>query len=152
MLVAVVSRAEKPVKSRDGMRTTVETSPYYSAWVKDAEAEVTRAENFIRKKDLAGLGELAERNAWRMHATALAADPPLCYLLPTTLAILQALPAERAKGTPVYFTLDAGPNPVLLTDAQHIQDAEALARGCGALDVVFCVPGGDARLVPDALF
>jgi diphosphomevalonate decarboxylase len=152
MVVAVVSRDEKPVKSRDGMRTTVETSPYYPAWVKDAEAELVRAEALIRKKDLEGLGQLAERNAWRMHATALAADPPLCYLLPGTLAILQALPAERARGVPIYFTLDAGPNPVLLTDVEHVGTAEALARACGALEVVHCAPGGDARLVMAPLF
>ncbi|MFY0579089.1 diphosphomevalonate decarboxylase [Cystobacter fuscus] len=43
MVVAIVSRDEKEVKSRDGMKNAVETSPYYPAWVKDAEAEVVRA-------------------------------------------------------------------------------------------------------------
>jgi diphosphomevalonate decarboxylase len=147
MIVAVMSRAEKPVKSRDGMKNTVETSPYYPAWIKDAESEIARAEHHIRQKDLEGLGALAERNAWRMHATAFAADPPLCYLLPPTLALIQALPEQRAQGIPVWFTLDAGPNPVLLTDAAHVNAAEAVARACGAIDVVHCVPGGDARLV-----
>jgi diphosphomevalonate decarboxylase len=147
MVVAVMSRAEKPVKSRDGMKSTVETSPYYAAWARDAESEVGRAEELIRKKDLEGLGNLAERNAWRMHATALAADPPLCYLLPSTLTLIRALPGQRDRGTPIWFTLDAGPNPVLLTDAAHASAAETLARSCGAIDVVHCVPGGDARLL-----
>ena len=40
LLVGMVSREEKEVKSRDGMRSTVETSPYYPAWAKDAEREV----------------------------------------------------------------------------------------------------------------
>ena len=78
------------------------------------------------------LGELCERNAWRMHATALAADPPLCYLKPETLALMSALREQRKKGMPVWFTLDAGPNPVLLTDAAHELAAEArrgLRRG-----------------------
>lgn len=148
MVVAVVNREEKEVKSRDGMRHTVETSPYYAAWVKDAEAEVARAEDFIRKKDLEALGELAERNAWRMHATAFAADPPLCYLKPKTLEVIQRLPEARKKGLPVWFTLDAGPNPVLLTDAAHAAKVEALAKECGAQEAVICSPGGDARLEP----
>jgi diphosphomevalonate decarboxylase len=106
----------------------------------------------IQRKDLEALGELAERNAWRMHATALAADPPLCYLHANTLGLIQHLREQRKKGIPVWFTLDAGPNPVLLTDAAHEVAAEALARACGAQDVVRCVPGGDAVLKGEHLF
>jgi diphosphomevalonate decarboxylase len=152
MVVAILSRDEKEVKSRDGMKHTVETSPYYAAWVKDAEAEVPRAVEIIRRKDLQALGELAERNAWRMHATSLAADPPLSYVHASTLGLIEHLREQRRKGMPVWFTLDAGPNPVLLTDAAHEVAAEALARACGALDVVRCVPGGDAELRSEHLF
>ncbi|MBN8227169.1 diphosphomevalonate decarboxylase [Corallococcus macrosporus] len=152
MVVAIVDRGEKEVKSRDGMKNTVETSPYYPAWVKDAEAEVPRARELIAKRDLEALGELCERNAWRMHATSLAADPPLCYLSAATLGLIQHLREQRKKGVPVWFTLDAGPNPVLLTDAAHEVAAEALARACGAVDVVRCVPGGDATLLTEHLF
>ncbi|MBZ4333260.1 diphosphomevalonate decarboxylase [Corallococcus sp. AS-1-12] len=152
MVVAILDRGEKEVKSRDGMKNTVETSPYYPAWVKDAEAEVPRARELIAKKDLEGLGELCERNAWRMHSTSLAADPPLCYLNSATLGLIQHLREQRKKGVPVWFTLDAGPNPVLLTDAAHEVAAEALARACGAVDVVRCVPGGDATLLTEHLF
>jgi diphosphomevalonate decarboxylase len=152
MVVAILNRDEKEVKSRDGMKHTVETSPYYPAWVKDAEAEVGVANALIAKKDLEGLGELSERNAWRMHSTAFAANPPLCYLMPNTLALIHHLREQRKKGMPVWFTLDAGPNPVLLTDAAHEIAAEALARACGALDVVRCVPGGDAALKSEHLF
>jgi len=152
MVVAVLNRDEKEVKSRDGMKHTVETSPYYAAWARDAEAEVPRAVELIERKDLQGLGELSERNAWRMHATGLAADPPLCYLNASTLGLIQHLREQRKKGVPVWFTLDAGPNPVLLTDAAHEVAAEALARACGAVDVIRCVPGGDAVLKSEHLF
>jgi diphosphomevalonate decarboxylase len=152
LVVAVISRDEKEVGSRDGMRRTVQTSPYYPAWAADAEREVPRAIDWVRRRDLEGLGALAERNAWRMHATALGADPPLCYLKPATLQLIQALPLERQRGLGVWFTLDAGPNPVLLTDAAHEEEVVRLARAHGALDVVRCEPGGDARLVPAHLF
>jgi diphosphomevalonate decarboxylase len=52
----------------------------------------------------------------------------------------------------VWFTLDAGPNPCILTDAAHEVAAEAVARACGATEVVRCVPGGDARLLTEHLF
>jgi diphosphomevalonate decarboxylase len=147
LLAAVLSRSEKEVSSRDGMAQTVETSPYYPAWVEDAEAEIGRATEAIARRDLEALGALSERNAWRMHATAFAADPPLCYLLPSTLGLILSLPAARRRGVPVWFTLDAGPNPVLLTLASHETEVERLAREAGAVDVVRCRPGGDARLV-----
>lgn len=152
MVVAILNRDEKEVKSRDGMKHTVDTSPYYAAWAKDAEAEVPRAVEILQRKDLQALGELSERNAWRMHSTAFAADPPLCYMNPATLGLIQHLREQRKKGMPVWFTLDAGPNPVLLTDAAHEVAAEALARACGAVDVVRCVPGGDAELKGEHLF
>jgi len=120
LLACVVSAAEKDVPSREGMQATVETSPYYPAWVEEAEAEVPRAREAVRRRDVTALGMLAERNAWRMHATALGADPPLCYLRPETLAVVLALQAARAEGCPVFFTLDAGPNPVLLTTVDHV--------------------------------
>ena len=87
-----------------------------------------------------------------MHATSLAADPPLCYLKPATLELILRLPKERANGVPVWFTLDAGPNPVLLTDAAHEEQAVEIARSCGATEVVRCRPGGDARLIAEHLF
>ncbi|XXF80341.1 diphosphomevalonate decarboxylase [Myxococcaceae bacterium GXIMD 01537] len=152
MVVAILNRDEKDVKSRDGMKHTVDTSPYYPAWVKDAEEEVPRANELIARKDLEALGELSERNAWRMHSASFAANPPLCYMLPNTLGLIHHLREQRKKGIPVWFTLDAGPNPVLLTDAAHEVAAEALARACGALDVVRCVPGGDAVLKSEHLF
>jgi diphosphomevalonate decarboxylase len=147
LLAAVLSRSEKEVSSRDGMAQTVETSPYYPAWVEDAEAEIGRATDAIARRDIEALGALSERNAWRMHATAFAADPPICYLLPSTLGLILALPTARRRGVPVWFTLDAGPNPVLLTLASHEAEVERLASDAGAVEVVRCRPGGDARLV-----
>ncbi len=146
LLVAMVSREEKEVKSRDGMRSAVETSPYYGAWTKDAEAEVPRALAALRTRDLTAIGEISEKNAWRMHATSLAADPPLCYLKPQTLEVISTLAHLRRDGVPAYFTLDAGPNPVVLTDAKHEAQVEAALVKLGASSVVRCGPGGDAAV------
>lgn len=147
LLVGMVSREEKDVKSRDGMRMTVKTSPYYPAWAKDAEAEVKRIIPFIRRRDLEAVGAIAEKNAWRMHATAFAANPPLCYLKPATLSVIQACAELRKKGVGVWFTLDAGPNPVLLTSATDEAAVAKVLEAHGASEVVRCHPGSDARLV-----
>jgi diphosphomevalonate decarboxylase len=152
LVAAVIDPKRKQVSSRDGMRRSAQTSPYFAAWTADAEAEAIRAVDRLRSRDLAGLGELAERNAWRMHAVALSSDPPLCYLQPATLQLLLQLPDERSRGTSVWFTLDAGPNPFLLTDERHVDRVEAIARECGAAEVFRCQVGGDARLLDEHLF
>jgi len=152
LLAVLLAGEEKEVSSREGMRRSVETSPFYSAWAADAEAEIVQATARIAAKDLAGLGQIAERNAWRMHAVMLSADPALCYLAPATVALIGKLGRERTRGLPAWFTLDAGPNPFLLTDAEHEADAEKLARSCGALEVTRCTMGGDARLTDQHLF
>lgn len=144
LLVGMVSREEKEVKSRDGMRNTVETSPYYPAWVKDTEAEVKNLVPFIRRRDLEAVGEIAERSAWRMHATCLAANPPLNYLKPATIDVIEACRVLRKEGVGVWFTLDAGPNPVLLTTKADEARAAKMVKALGAKEVVHCVPGGDA--------
>src|SRR5262249_1761687 len=91
LVVALLGGRGKEVTSREGMQRTLETSPYYPAWVENAEAEVERTIEQLQRRDLAGLGQIAERNAWRMHASALAADPALCYLRPETLRVVLAL-------------------------------------------------------------
>ena len=149
LVVVILSRAEKEVSSRAGMKRTVETSPFFPAWAKDAEAQVALARRWVQRRDLEGLGALSELSAWRMHASALGADPPLCYLLPATLELILRVRERRSKGLPVWFTLDAGPNPVLLTDARHEAAVVALARSVRPLALVRCHPGGDAAVVPD---
>jgi diphosphomevalonate decarboxylase len=146
LLVTLVNRAEKEVNSRDGMRATVRTSPYYRAWVADAERAARSIVPHLRACDLEAVGSLAERNAWRMHATALAASPPLNYLKPQTLAVIEAVREERRRGVGIWFTLDAGPNPVLLTTAADEPRALRLLKALRAGEVVRCRPGGDARL------
>lgn len=147
LLVGMVSQEEKEVKSRDGMRNTVDTSPFYAAWAKDAEREVKEIVRHVRRRDLEAVGEIAERNAWRMHASAMGANPPLCYLKPQTLAVIEACRQLRKQGVGIWFTLDAGPNPVLLTSKGDEARAAELITAQGAASVVRCVPGGDARVV-----
>jgi diphosphomevalonate decarboxylase len=146
MLVGMVSEEEKETKSRDGMKNTVKTSPYYAAWVKAANAEVRSIVPHIRRRDLEAVGDMAEQNAWRMHATAFAASPPLSYLKPETVAVIEACRTFRKQGVGVWFTLDAGPNPVLLTTPADEKKVAQMMRGFGAKTVVHCAPGDDAKV------
>jgi diphosphomevalonate decarboxylase len=49
-----------------------------------------------------------------MHATMMAAWPPLCYWNPQSVSLMQKVWKAREEGLELYFTMDAGPNLKLL--------------------------------------
>ncbi len=149
-VVAVVSHAPKQVGSTDGHAAAL-TSPYFPtrlALLPDRHARVRQA---ILERDLETLGPLIEEEAISLHVIALTSRPPIFYWLPATLELMQAVPAWRREGLPVYFTLDAGPNVHLICTAADAPAVEARLRAMAAVaDVLINAPGGPASLVRDA--
>jgi diphosphomevalonate decarboxylase len=109
-----LSTAEKPVSSRAGMQHTLETSTLYQSWPTQTRADLANLHAALNQRDFEQLGQTAETNALAMHATMHAARPALCYWLPESLATMHKIWNLRAKGLPLYFTMDAGPNIKLL--------------------------------------
>ncbi len=109
VVVAITEAGTKSVSSTDGMNLTMQTSPYYRAWVDSVPADLDQVRQAIAAKDFEQLGEVAEGSALKMHASALAARPGLIYWNPATIACLHEVRALRAAGTGVFFTVDAGP-------------------------------------------
>lgn len=110
MVIVVVNGKEKAVSSREGMKRTVDTSPFYRAWVESAEEDLKQIKNAIIKQDFEQMGMIAERNGLKMHATMLSANPPLSYWEPESVLVMQMVRELRSKGISCYFTMDAGPN------------------------------------------
>lgn len=139
MVVAIVDSAEKQVSSREAMRRTAETSPYYPAWVTSTATTLEQARRACAEGDIAQLGRLTENNALRMHAAIQASAPSIRYLSPTSVALFDRVAALRDAGLESYATADAGPNVVALCRAT---DAEAVAVELGALaETVVALPG-----------
>ncbi len=148
ILVAVTSEQPKAVGSSEGMKRTAATSPYYPAWIESGAADLPLARAAILRRDLAALGEVAERNCLRMHAAAIASDPPLLYWEPATLAVMRRVWQLRERGTPAYFTIDAGPQVKVLCAADAAEAVRAaLAAVPGVLRVIASRPGDPPRLV-----
>jgi len=147
--IALFAAGPKEVGSRDGMRATRETSPYHAAWIEQCRRDLPDALALLERRDLRGLGALAERNALRMHADALAADPPLLYWQPATVGCLLALRELRATGVSAWATIDAGPHVVALCAPADASRVTSALRGvAGVNDVLTCAPAGGARVVP----
>ena len=122
----VLSSKEKPVGSREGMRRSVETCPFYPAWPDLVARDLETLHTAIKTRDIALLGATAESNCLAMHSLMMATRPPILYFLPETLETIRAVWSARADGLPVWFTMDAGPNVKLLYEAPA--EAAVLAR------------------------
>lgn len=147
VLVAVTSRAPKDDSSRGAMERTRLSSPYYRAWVEDAKLLADEALFALAAKDLQKLGELMRLSYLRMHASAMAADPPALYWLPASLACIRACAALRARGIGAWETMDAGPQvKVLCLDSELAAVRSALAEAEPTLSFIETRPGPDPDL------
>lgn len=114
MLIVVVNHRKKTISSRQGMKQTVATSPFYPAWVKSSEKDLVEMKKAIVTKDFSTIGKLAESSALKMHATMLGAQPPFTYFEPDSIRVIQRVQELRKKGLECYLTMDAGPNVKIL--------------------------------------
>lgn len=143
MLLAVTVEGPKSVSSRDGMNRTQDTSPFFSAWVDTVEPAIEDAVEAIGARDFERLAGIAEASALQMHASAIASVPGVLYWRGATVDVVHAVRQWRAEGTPVFFTIDAGPHVKVCTPAS---EAEAVAQRLEALPgvqrVLRTVPAG----------
>jgi diphosphomevalonate decarboxylase len=146
MLVVLFDSGPKAVSSRDGMLRTQQTSPYYPAWVASAPRDLAEARVAIRNRDLSALGVVMERSALRMHASMMAAEPPVIYWRSGSVWAQECVRGLRQQGIPCAWTMDAGPNVKVLVEAAHADEVAAKLRRV-ADRVHLLEPGGPARLL-----
>jgi diphosphomevalonate decarboxylase len=146
--IAVAVRREKAVGSTEGMELTRMTSPYHSAWLDTIDRDLADAEDALRTGDIDKLANVVEASCLAMHANAMAARPGLLYFSGATLWAIERIRALRRTGTPVFFTVDAGPHVVAFTLEAHLgQVKAALKEHADFVDVVSSPVGEDAHLV-----
>jgi diphosphomevalonate decarboxylase len=85
-----------------------------------------------------------------MHAVMMTSNPALFYWQPATLTVMQEVRAARAKGLPVCYTIDAGPNVHVITEANEGVDTANMLRSLpGVREVRTAFVGGPACLIPE---
>ena len=142
ILSIMVASEQKKVSSREGMKSTVETSPFYSGWLQTVEKDLEKAKEAIKYRDFESLGEVVEANALKMHATMLGAEPPIIYWQSGTLEVMHQVQKLRACGISAFFTIDAGANvKVLCLPQEERQVYESLSDLPSVQGVITCHPG-----------
>lgn len=152
-VVVTVEAREKKVGSSDG-HSLASSSPLMPARIASMPETLARVERALATRDLALLGETIEREALNMHAVMMTSTPSLLYWTPETVRVLHAARAWREAGLPAYVTLDAGPNPHVITEARHVPRLvrELGEMGYAGEKVLVCAPGEGPRVLSTHLF
>ena len=119
MLVCIVNDQSKPFSSSYAMDKTSDESVYFPAWVKQSALDMEAMIKAIKDQSIVELGNIAQANALRMHASLMAVN--MWYFEPDTLKVMNYV-RDKQKEIPVYFTMDAGPNVKLLTLKKHVEE------------------------------
>ena len=114
-----VSNQAKAISSTQGMIHTLKTSPLYAQWPQTAQRDLAQLLSALERKDFNLLGTIAQSNALAMHATMLAARPPVAYWQAESMAQIQKTLELQQQGVEIYFTMDAGPNLKLIFEQTH---------------------------------
>ena len=139
--ILLVSEAEKAVSSSAG-HGLMEGQPYARTRYELAARRFGRLLEILRRGDLDNFCTLVERDALDLHALMMQSAPPYLLMAPGTVAIVKAVQAFRQNtGTPLCFTLDAGPNVHLL----YPKDATAEVDAFVEAELLRWAPGGQIR-------
>ena len=108
-IIVIFQKGDKKITSTDGQKL-VKTSLFFKERLNNIKNKIENIKELIKQKDFINFGELVEKEALELHAIMLTSDPPILYLQPKSIEIIQAVWQWRSEGLSVYFTIDAGPN------------------------------------------
>ncbi len=145
MIVCQISAEEKPVSSREAMRITRDSSPFWGGWAGATENALQKMRHACAAGDFSAIGRLTETHALQMHALIMSTEPPLRYLAPKSFEVFDRVKALRQDGLECYATADAGPNVVALARPGDAAAVAAELAPYGAVHIA--APGPGAHLL-----
>lgn len=148
VVIAVTAEGPKPVGSGDAMIRSATTSPFYSSWLAQQNADLELAREAVRQRDFAKLAAVAEHNCLKMHSVMWCSRPPIVYWNAATLSCMETVRGLQAEGHAVFFTIDAGPQlkAVCLPESSEAVRA-ALQQTGGVIRTMQTGLGQGARLL-----
>jgi diphosphomevalonate decarboxylase len=150
VIVAITAPGPKPVSSGDAMEISRKTSPFYDRWVEQQSEDLTEARAAILDHDLIRLGAIAEHNCLKMHSVMWGSRPPMIYWNSATIACMQTVRDLQSRGTPVFFTIDAGPQLKAICSPEHEEEVRAaMVATAGVVEVMVSGVGMGARLATE---
>jgi diphosphomevalonate decarboxylase len=141
LVIVTVDGRPKAVSSREAMRLTAATSPFYDAWIDATAQALDEMVAACAREDVEAIGRITESHALRMHAVIASTTPPVRYLAPASIAVFDEAAALRRRGMVAWATADAGPNVCVLTTPADAEQVAAAVAGHGQVRIVGPGPG-----------
>lgn len=108
--ILLVDSARKKISSSAGHQL-MNNHPFREARIKQANNHTHQILEAMKTGDHEQFFQIAEKEAFGLHAIMMTSEPPYLLLHPNSLAIIQKIQDFRLQtNLPVGFTIDAGPN------------------------------------------
>jgi len=148
----VLKTSEKKISSSEGHRLA-STSPFFKTRLERIEKKIFLLKEFIKKKDFLNFGQLVESEALELHAIMFTSRPSLIYWDEETIKLIKFIYTLREKRLPVYFSLDAGPNPYFISEEKYEKELLRYLKTINSIkEIIINHPGGGAKTIDNHLF
>lgn len=153
IIVTIITKDKKDVKNTIG-HTMALASPFYPTRLQGIDEKIKKMKKAIKNKDLKTFGEILEAECLNFISIHLTSTPYIIYWEPATIKIMKLCRKLRNEGVEVYFTMDAGPQPVLYCEPRNTKKiVNRLKKEVKELKkVVLNKPHHGARIVNKHLF
>ncbi|MFW6284964.1 MAG: diphosphomevalonate decarboxylase [Bacillota bacterium] len=150
LIPVLIDASLKPLSSREAMKRSVLTSPFYETFVGMSNADVPKMKAALQKGTLETIGPLSEMHAHALHATMETSRPPIRYLNDASQKVMTWVRQLRSQGYAAYYTMDAGPNVKVLTTQAQAENIHALLLKAGFQTLGILKPAREgARIIDD---
>jgi diphosphomevalonate decarboxylase len=117
--IMVVSSARKPVSSSAG-HILMDQHPFSPARYQQAHQNLSLLLDAMEAGDFGQFADIVENEALTLHSLLMTSAPDGLLMKPASLQVIEEVRKFRkTTGTPVCFTLDAGPNVLLIYPHQY---------------------------------
>ena len=126
--IVIFDDKAKAISSSEG-HERVWTSPLFPLRLERLSERIEKITKALEARDLQAVGPLIEEEAREMHEVMESSTPAIVYRSETCLRFLKALEATRNRD--FFWTLDAGPNPHIISQRPIKQELSTILRNEG---------------------
>ena len=147
MIVALVPA----LKLTDDAHRDVLESPFFHSRLAYVHGAIAEMKNAVKRKDIARIGELAERDSLILHGITMTGTEELILWRPETVKVILEVKKMRSEGIPAFFSIDTGATVYINTEPSLVRTVEERIRALG-METMTCRVGGSARIVGEGVF
>ncbi len=152
-IIVVLKNKERKINTRDAMRLSKKTSPFYSERITTVNKHLKEVRKAIKEKNFTSLGETAELDCLNMHFIAMTSKPSQIFWSADTLDIMHLVVDLRENGIEAYYTIDTGANLHVLTIPKYENDVvNTLNQLNNIKQIIPSKPGPETHSIEEHLF